>query len=91
MNKLVVLGGSSIATPELVTSLAADAPDLSFHITLVGRDAAKLAQVGQACAALAAESPNLRVDWTTDLERALDGAKFVLNQVRVGGLAAALL
>lgn len=86
MHRLVVLGGSSVATPQLFAALKAQAPDVPFHITLVARDENKLARVGQVSANLATE--NLRVEWTTDPARALDGADFVLNQIRVGGLAA---
>jgi 6-phospho-beta-glucosidase len=86
--KLVVLGGSSIATPELILALAAHAPELPFRITLVGRDENKLALVGRACASFAERAPQLRVEWTTELGHALEGAQFILNQVRVGGLAA---
>jgi 6-phospho-beta-glucosidase len=86
--KLVVLGGSSIASPEFITALGARAPDLPIELALVGRDANKLERVGRVCAQLASASPNLRVEWTSDVPRALDGAQFVLNQIRVGGLAA---
>jgi 6-phospho-beta-glucosidase len=88
MFHLVVLGGSSVASPELISSLIPHAPIFPFRVILVGRDDNKLARVGNICARLAAQSPNLRVEWTTDIARALDGADFVLNQIRVGGLSA---
>jgi len=88
MSNLVVLGGSSVASPELIAALIPHAPEFPFRVVLVGRDENKLARVGNICARLASASPNLRVEWTTDLARALEGANFVLNQIRVGGLAA---
>lgn len=88
MNNLVVLGGSSVASPELVSSLLSHASEFPFRVTLVGRNENKLARVGNICARLAEPSPNLCVEWTTDAPRALGGAHFVLNQIRVGGLSA---
>ena len=88
MFTLVVLGGSSVASPELVSSLIPHAPEFPFRVVLVGRDEHKLARVGNICAQLAKSAQNLHVEWTTDAARALDGAQFVLNQIRVGGLQA---
>ncbi len=88
MFRLVVLGGSSAASPALIPALLPHTPEFPFHVTLVGRDAHKLERVGQICARLAAAAPGLRVDWTTELASALDDAQFVLNQIRVGGLTA---
>jgi 6-phospho-beta-glucosidase len=87
-HKLVVLGGSSIATPELIAALTARDEHPPFLITLVGRDESKLARVGHICARMADAANDLRVEWTNDLASALDGANFILNQIRVGGLAA---
>lgn len=88
MLHLVVLGGSSVASPELISSLIPYVSEFPFRIVLVGRDENKLARVGNICARLAEASPYLRVEWTTDVARALAGADFVLNQIRVGGLSA---
>jgi 6-phospho-beta-glucosidase len=88
MFQIVVLGGSSVASPELISALLSHAHECPLRVILVGRDENKLAHVGTICAQLASSAPNLRVEWTTDLARALDGADFVLNQIRVGGLAA---
>lgn len=87
MFKLVVLGGSSVASPELVSALVPHASALPLRITLVGRDETKLERVGKICQQLASPA-GLRVDWTTGAARALEGAHFVLNQIRVGGLPA---
>ena len=88
MPTLVVLGGSSVATPALISALAVQAPETPFRVVLVARDQAKLERVGRVCGMLAAQTPNVRVEWTSELGGALDGAEIVLNQVRVGGLQA---
>jgi 6-phospho-beta-glucosidase len=87
MPKFTVLGGSSIASPELISALMPYIRDgRSLHVTLHGRDAQKLELVGNVCRQMAAAVPGLEVDATTDLVAALTGADYVLNQVRVGGL-----
>lgn len=88
MPKLTVLGGSSIATPELLNALTARAERPALRIVLHGRDADKLERVARICAMMASRAHDVRVEWTTDLSRALDGADVVLNQIRVGGLQA---
>jgi len=86
--KLVVWGGSAIATPELVDALRqALQPGEAMDVVLVGRTADKLQLVGELCRKLAEKSQgDLRVSYTTDMEAALDGADYILSQVRVGGL-----
>lgn len=86
--KLTVLGGSSIASPELFAALGAHPVHPALRVVLQGRDELKLERVGRICAQVAAHNDNVHVEWTTDLARALDGADFILNQVRVGGLSA---
>ncbi|MCC7209719.1 MAG: hypothetical protein IT323_20585 [Anaerolineae bacterium] len=89
MPKFTVLGGSAVAVPELIGSLA---PYLhggrALHVVLHGRDAEKLERVGRVCQRMAAVVPGLTVEYTTHLNDALRSADFVLNQVRVGGLDA---
>ncbi|HLE26928.1 MAG TPA: hypothetical protein VI793_02340 [Anaerolineales bacterium] len=87
--KLTVLGGSGIATPELITMLARAQERPALDVVLHGRTADKLQIVGGVCARLAQEAvAPLAVSFTTDLDSALEGADFVLNQIRVGGYAA---
>lgn len=89
MVKFTVLGGSSIAAPELISAAAAYMDgQRRLQVVLHGRDAAKLERVGRVCQRMAEAVPGLSVALTTDLREALGGADFVLNQVRVGGLAA---
>ena len=86
--KLVVWGGSSLGTPELVDVLRKNlAPTEAMDVVLVGRTAEKLKLVGELCRKLAeASQVDLHVSYTTDLEAALDGANYILSQIRVGGL-----
>jgi 6-phospho-beta-glucosidase len=87
--KIVVLGGSGVATPLLISALAG-VPGRTRHIevVLVGRTAGKLELVAAVSRMIAASDPLLRVTAQTDPETALAGAHIVLNQVRVGGLEA---
>lgn len=89
--KLAVLGGSGVATPGLIQALlqAADRP--AMQVCLIGRTAAKLERVaalGQALARKASGGSPLEVTATTEIRRGLEGADYVLNQIRVGGYPA---
>jgi 6-phospho-beta-glucosidase len=88
--RLAVLGGSGASTPELVDALTGWAPDRRppFTIVLHGRSAEKLRLVAGACRSRAPRKGAVRVEATTDIDSALEGAEVVLHQVRVGGLAA---
>ena len=60
-----------------------------LELVLQGRSAQKLALVAEACRAhLPGAASDIRVTTETSTERALEGAYFVLVQVRVGGLDA---
>lgn len=89
LKKLTVLGGSSIATPLLVQELAKRQDRPPFEVCLVGRTRDKLEKVAAASARLAegAQTP-LKISFETDTRKGLDGADYVLNQIRVGGYAA---
>lgn len=92
MPRLTVLGGSSVASPELIRALAAlPAPPreaVPLEVVLHGRRAEKLEIVGRVCARMVGAGDRLTVRWTTDLGAALHGADVVLIQVRVGGYRA---
>lgn len=89
MIRLTILGGSGVATPEVVRALAGVSDRPSVEIVLHGRTEEKLERVAEACQRLAAPaSPSLRVRHTTDLAEGLEGADYVLNQIRVGGYPA---
>ena len=87
--KVAVLGGSGVATPELAAAIAS-IPDrqIPLELVLVGRNAGKLERVAAVSALMAAGDPLLTISHTTNVEAALDGTGYVINQVRVGGLEA---
>jgi 6-phospho-beta-glucosidase len=77
--RVAVIGAGSTYTPELVSGM--DADELALHDI----DEERLRIVGGL-----AQRMRGGVELTTDLDRALDGADFVLIQLRVGGQAARL-
>ncbi len=87
--KVVILGGSGVATPELAAALS-EIPDrqLPLEVVLVGRSAQKLALIADIARLMAGNDPLLKISCTTDTAAALQGAALVLNQLRVGGLEA---
>ena len=87
--KLAVLGGSSVATPQLIHALGAQSERPPVEVVLLGRTGSKLESVAAVSARLASRaSVPLKVAHTIDLPRGLEGADYILNQVRVGGYAA---
>ena len=90
--KLAVVGGGSTYTPELVAGLARERERLDLReLVLQDIDAERREVVGGlAERMLAAAGYDGEVSVIEDLERALDGASFVLIQLRVGGQAARL-
>jgi 6-phospho-beta-glucosidase len=90
--KLAVIGGGSTYTPELVAGLARERDRLDLtEVVLQDPDAERRHVVGGlATRMLAAAGYSGALSITGDLESALDGASFVLIQLRVGGQAARL-
>src|SRR6187549_2217453 len=90
--KLAVIGGGSTYTPELVAGLARERARLGLDdVVLHDIDAERREVVGGLAARMldaAGYEGGLTV--TDDLDRALDGATFVLLQLRVGGQQARL-
>ncbi len=84
--KLAIIGGGSTYTPELVHGLATRATGVT-HVALLDVDPERLRVVGGFVRRMA---PGLRIDATSDPDAALDGADFVVTQIRVGGQAARL-
>ena len=90
--KLAVVGGGSTYTPELVDGFTRRADRLPIdEIALLDIDPDRLAIVGGlAERMLARQGWRGRVVQTTDRDTAIDGADFVLIQLRVGGQRARL-
>jgi 6-phospho-beta-glucosidase len=90
--KIAVIGGGSTYTPELVSGLSRerDRIDVS-ELVLQDIDAERREIVGGlAQRMLDRQGYQGRLEITDDLDRALDGADFVLVQIRVGGQEARL-
>src|SRR3989442_15702419 len=90
--KLAVIGGGSTYTPELVAGLARERERLDLsELVLQDIDPERREVVGGlAGRMLDAAGYEGELAVTDDLDRALDGASFVLIQLRVGGRAARL-
>jgi 6-phospho-beta-glucosidase len=87
--KIVVIGGASTYTPELIDGFIARAGVLGLkEIWLVDPNAERLNVVGGFAQRMVkyANAP-FRVELAGDRRRALDGADFVITQLRVGGQA----
>jgi 6-phospho-beta-glucosidase len=91
--KVAVIGGGSTYTPELIEGLANRAARLPIDVlALHDIDAERLGVVGGLAGRMLS-----RVGWagrlelTGDREAAIDGADFVLVQLRIGGQAARLV
>ena len=90
--KIAVIGGGSTYTPELVSGLSRerDRIDVS-ELALHDIDAERREVVGAlAGRMLDAQGYSGGLELTDDLDRALDGADYVLIQIRVGGQEARL-
>jgi 6-phospho-beta-glucosidase len=90
--KIAVVGAGSTYTPELVSGLARERDRLGVHeLALHDVDAERLEVVGGLAGRMLERAGfDGRLEQTDDLDRALDGASFVLIQIRVGGQAARL-
>lgn len=94
VHKIVVIGGGSSYTPELLYGFADKSRLTAEEIILVDvpEGAQKLETIGALGSRMFQEHGiATRLSWTLDLESALPGADFVLNQIRVGGLTARAL
>lgn len=86
--KLVILGGSSLSTPLLLEALAQHGAQAAYAVVFAGRDAERLELVRRVSQALLTHYPTLdfQLSTCTQVEKALEGADFCLNQIRPGGL-----
>ena len=88
--RIAILGGSSVYTPEFILSLITHNVNVK-EIVLFGRPGEKLPLVADFCQRILNRSGfPANIVYTTDLETAVEGAKYVLNHIRVGGMQARL-
>ncbi|MGB0591024.1 MAG: 6-phospho-beta-glucosidase [Myxococcota bacterium] len=85
--KVTIVGGGSTYSPELVNGLAGRAGALGLsEVVLQDPREDRLGPVGAFCARMvSAMGAPVTVRTTTSLDEALDGADFVVVQIRVGG------
>jgi 6-phospho-beta-glucosidase len=90
--KIAVIGGGSTYTPELVSGLSRERERIDVsELVLQDIDAERREVVGGlAQRMLDRQGYEGRLEITDDLDRAVDGADFVLIQIRVGGQEARL-
>jgi len=90
--KVAVIGAGSTYTPELVSGLSREQGRMGIdELALHDVDSERLSAVGGlAGRMLAAQGFEGRLEQTDDLDAAVDGASFVLVQIRVGGQQARL-
>jgi 6-phospho-beta-glucosidase len=85
--KIVVIGGGSTYTPELIKGLIARSPILNLHeVWLVDPDEERLRIVGSFAQRMVSHAnAGFRVELTADRQLALEDADYVVTQFRVGG------
>ena len=90
MSKAVVIGGGGVRTPLLIYGIVQSQSALGIDtITLFDVDGERLNVIAGLCREVSRDFPGApAIEVETNLERALDGATFVLNSIRVGGIAA---
>lgn len=84
--KIAIIGAGSVYTPELIEKLASVKETFPVdEITLMDTDAARLETMyGFCCRYSRHLGFPVKLDCTTDLDRAVSGATFVSTQIRVG-------
>jgi 6-phospho-beta-glucosidase len=88
IERIAILGGSSVYTPEFILSIISHNLGVR-EIALVGRKGFKLPIVASFCQRLLDKSGfPAKIISTTDVAEGVKGAKYVLNAIRVGGMAA---
>ncbi len=89
MRKVTIIGGGGLRAPLLIHGLARAQAILKIsELTLFDVDLARaetMARIGREVARRLGVTLNIRV--SADLEKAADGAEFVLSSIRVGGMA----
>lgn len=88
IERITILGGSSVYTPELILSVISRNLNVK-EIVLLGQEGRKLQLVASFCQRLINKSGfPATIIASTDVRQAVAGAKYVLNHIRVGGMQA---
>lgn len=88
IERITILGGSSVYTPELVLSIISKNLNVK-EIVLLGQEGRKLQLVAGFCQRLINKSGfPAKIIASTDVKQAVTGAKYILNHIRVGGMQA---
>jgi len=88
IERLTILGGSSVYIPEFIQSLISHNL-MPKEVVLFGRFGDKLTIVAEFCRRLIHRSGYpAEITTSTDLEEAVADSKYILNHIRVGGMAA---
>ncbi len=88
IERIAILGGSSVYTPELILSVISKNLNVK-EIVLLGHPGRKLELVAAFCQRLIDKSGfPAKVLPATDVKEAVAGAKYVVNHIRVGGMTA---
>lgn len=88
--KIAVIGGGSSYTPELIARLTSPQTRLEVdEVILMDRNEQKLDLIARVCnKLLASAAKKFTIQTTQQYSEALEGADFVILQIRVGGLEA---
>lgn len=88
--KVCVIGGGSTYTPELIEGFIKRKKELPVgRVALTDIDESKLNTVGNLAVRMIRKAGlDAQVDLTTDRRRAVEGADFIVTQIRVGGIPA---
>jgi len=88
IERITVLGGSSVYTPELILAIIKHNLNVG-EVALLGKPGRKLDIVSNFCKRLVSRSGYpLEIGVYTDFKEAIQGARYILNHIRVGGMKA---
>ena len=86
--KVVILGGSALATPIVFAVMGKSSAGAGYDFVLVGRNTERLGMVQRVSDDIIRSFSELdiKVSTSTDMQKALEGADYIITQVRAGGL-----
>ena len=88
IERITILGGSSVYTPELIQALISSSLEVQ-EVVLLGKGGRKLEIVARFCQRLLKrQEVPLEITVSTDPKEAIRGARYILNNIRVGGMKA---